>query len=178
MGEGCFGFGCPPALVGRGELPRLLNGHFSLVTLDRPFARLGAEHHRPTGLALVSSSQLIRHNPRPSLMLLRVTSCSSAVRSRRSRLPRNRESRRTPRCTSHRNNVSPFQLPTLLPQSVFGFDNYIYATQTRQRNSQARCCTSLVGGSMVHRPSTGSGRTIAGETPALRNLVRLVHPLN
>ena len=129
--------GCPPALVGRGELPRLLDGHFSLVTLDCSYARLGAEHHCPAGLALVSSSQLIRHNPRPSLMLLRVTSCSSAVRSRRSRLPRNRELPRTPRCTSHRNNVSPFQLPTLLPQSVFGCDNYIYAIQTRQRNSQA-----------------------------------------
>ena len=39
-------------------------------------------------------------------------------------------------------------------------------------------CVDFVGGSMVHRPSKGSGRKIAGETPALRNLVRLVHPLN
>ena len=47
-------------------------------------------------------------------------------------------------------------------------------------------CINFVGGSMVHRPSilrraqdrTGSGRTIAGGTPALRNLVRLVHPPN
>ena len=39
-------------------------------------------------------------------------------------------------------------------------------------------CINFVGGSMVHRSSTGSGRTIAGETPALRTLVRLVHPQN
>ena len=47
-------------------------------------------------------------------------------------------------------------------------------------------CINFVGGSMVHRPSIlrraqdrpGSGRTIAGGTPALRNLVRLVHPPN
>ena len=48
-------------LVRRGQLSRLLHGHLGVAALDSAGTGLGAKHHRAAALALVASSELVRH---------------------------------------------------------------------------------------------------------------------